>query len=123
MSEIKKEKVSKRRKFSAQDKQSILLKKFKHNEDISSICRDNDIQPSQFYNWQEFVFNGMEGLFVNAKKAGRPKKEPEIKSLEDKIKELESKLQRRETVIAELTEELVLEKKCSGALFKTNGSR
>lgn len=78
--------------------------------ELSKVCEEAGIHPTQFYRWQRVLFESGAGLFKG--KAGRRGKEEE--AAKEKRGELEQKLRRKDEVLAELREEHVRLKKSLG---------
>ena len=76
-------------------------------EEISAICKEAGIAPSQFYAWQGILFEGASKAFT---------KEPhrETAKLQVKQEQLEAKLRKKDAVIAQLMEEHIELKKSVG---------
>ena len=101
--------MKKRRKnYSASEKVAILKRHLVGREEISKICEELKLQPSQFYTWQKQFFENGALAFE--------RKTPSSQATKDqkKIEYLESKLQRKHEVLSELMEEHVRLKKDLG---------
>ena len=61
-------------------------------EEVSKICEEENIQPSQFYRWQSQLFS--EGSAVFQRKSGNGEGR-ELKVAQDRIASLELKLQKK----------------------------
>ena len=86
----------------------ILKRHWVDREDVSKICSEEEIQPSQFYRWQAQLF--AEGGAVFQRKNGLGERRERVEALE-KIANLEEKLQTKNEVLSELMEEHVKLKK------------
>ena len=94
----------KRRQWSASEKMRIVLAGMEPGVDISELCRQEGINPTQYYSWKKQLINSADAVFGNSK----AKRE---KLLEEDPREKE--LQRMRSVIAEITaENLELKKMC-----------
>src|SRR5690242_8247676 len=100
--------TEKRRSWTGEQIMAILKRHFVGKEDISKICEEEDIQPSQFYRWQAMLFEDGAAVFV--RKNGQAEQR-EITALEEKAAALEAKLQKKNEVLSELMEEHVRLKK------------
>ena len=101
--------MKKRRKnYSPSEKVAILKRHLIGREEISSICEELKLQPSQFYMWQKQFFE--KGSLVFEQKT----KSSELSADQKRINFLESKLQRKHEVLSELMEEHVRLKKDLG---------
>ena len=100
-----------RRHFSAQDKVAALKRHLVEKIQISNLCDELDIYPTQFYAWLKEFFENGHAAFDNGRKS---KAEEDAK--DRKIEKLEAKLQRKDSVMAELMEEHTLLKKELGEI-------
>ena len=98
-----------RRHFTAEDKVKALRRHLVEKVPISDLCEELGIQPTQFYRWQQTLFENGRSTF---ERAGRPKANADAQ----RIVFLESKLQRKDEVLAELMEEHVALKKSLGEI-------
>jgi transposase len=98
-----------RRHFSAEDKAKALRRHLIEKVPISDLCEELGIQPTQFYRWQQALFENAPAALERP--AGRPKTDADAQ----RIAFLESRLQRKDEVLGELMEEHVALKKKLGA--------
>lgn len=112
MSKSREKKTRSRRRYSASDKADFIRRHLKDKESVSEICSTSSLQPSVLYSWESTVFENLPEL-LESKKRGR-KPIDETAALKAEIELLKAKLQRKEHVIAEITEELVDVKKSIG---------
>lgn len=100
-----------RRHFSPEDKAAILRRHLSDKVPVSDLCEEYKLQPSVFYQWQR-------QLLDNAAKALEAHRgaDSQQRRLKTKIESLESKLRRKDSVIAEISEEFVKVKKELGEL-------
>jgi transposase-like protein len=100
-----------RRHFAPEDKAAILRRHLSDKVPVSDLCDEYSLQPSVFYQWQRLLLD-------NAAKALEPTRgsDSQHRKLESKIESLESKLRRKDSVIAEISEEFVKAKKELGEL-------
>lgn len=100
-----------RRQFTTPQKVAILHRHLVDKAAISDICAENDLQPSVFYAWQRQAFANLAGAFEPAV-AGSSSRE---KELERENEALKARLTKKDSVIAEISEEYVtLKKQCGG---------
>lgn len=99
-----------RRLFTPEKKAEIVKRHLVDKVAVSEICNENQLQPTQLYTWEKMALDGMPRAFDTQKNA-RPSREAE---LEAKIKALEARLAQKDSVIAEVTQELIAEKKRHG---------
>jgi len=97
----------KRKRYSAENKVSILREHLEKNISIADVCEKYQIHPNQLYRWKKEFFENAVEIFSTKK--GRNKKETTTKELENKIKQ-------RNEVIAELLQENLKLKKLSGGI-------
>lgn len=96
-----------RRHHAAAQKAAALKKHHVDKVPVSDVCEELSLQPSVFYGWQRLLFENAEQVLVTSKTAANPRE----KELEAKIAALEAKLARKDSVIAEISEEHVRLKK------------
>jgi transposase len=93
-----------RRHWSADDKIKLLRLHLIEKQAISKICDEAKLSPTQFYAWQEQLFN-------NGSLALAAKRVPERNKELERIEKLEGRLRQKDEVIAELlTEHIALKK-------------
>lgn len=96
--------MSKRRKWSAEEKLRIVLAGMQPGVEVSDLCRQEGINPTMYYYWKKKLLGSAKLVFDE--KAGRPSVQEEKK---------EAELARLKDVIAEITaENLELKKGLSG---------
>ena len=101
-----------KRNYSAEEKVSILKRHLLGHEAVSEVCQSCGISPYQFYRWQKSFFeNG--ALAFSQRSNGESAK---VRTLKDKVSSLESQVKRKDSVIAEITEDYVKLKKNSGEI-------
>jgi transposase len=102
-----------RRHFTAEQKADILRRHLVDKVPISDLCDEHHIQPSLFYLWQRQAFE-------NLSKAVEPAPDRQAAqrhaAQEQKIATLEAKLTKKDSIIAEISEEYVALKKARGGL-------
>lgn len=98
-----------RRRFTETEKVKILKRHLIEKEPISKVCDEMEIGPSQFYTWQN-------KLFENAEEALRDSRtKAKVSAEQARIKLLEARVREREEALAELmTEHVALKKSSSG---------
>ncbi len=103
------QKRTRRKNFQPAEKVAILKKHLLEDAEVSDLCDEFNIQPSQFYQWQkEFFENGTAAFKKKSKKQKDPNKQ--------KVDQLETRIQQKNEVIAELMQEHVQLKKDIGEL-------
>ena len=103
--------MSKRRKYTTEQKIALLKRHIAGGVAVSDLCEEAGIPPSVFYGWQKKLLkNAARALEVPR---GRPPVRRE-KKLAAKVEALEAKLAAKNEVIAEISEEYVRAKKQLG---------
>lgn len=98
-----------RRHFTTPDKVKALRRHLVEKVPISDLCQELGIQPTQFYRWQQALFENAAAALERV--PGRPKGDADAQ----RIAVLEAKIQRKDEVLGELMEEHVALKKKLGA--------
>jgi transposase-like protein len=102
--------VKQRRHFTPEDKVKALRRHLVEKAPISDLCEELGIQPTQFYRWQQALFENATAALERP--AGRPKTDPSAQG----IAALAANLARKEVLLGELMEEHVaLKKKLGGS--------
>jgi transposase len=96
-----------RRKHSADLKVTIIRKHLLDKVPLSDLCDDYDLHPTLFYKWLKIFFENGAAAFHTS--ASGP--DPEKKQLQRKVDHLQAKIQKKDEVIAEVTQEYVALKK------------
>jgi transposase-like protein len=104
---MKKKVRQKRRRLGGAEKVAILKRHLVDREEISKVCEECKVHPTQFYDWQKRFFeNGVRAFDSDDGQVG--------KALSAKVTRLEEKLQRKDSVLSELMEEHIALKKSLG---------
>lgn len=100
-----------RRNFSPEEKAAILRRHLSDKVAVSDLAEEYGIQPSLLYQWQR-------QLLDQAAVALQPSRRTDHREarLQVRVKVLEAKLQKKDSVIAEISEECVKLKKELGEL-------
>jgi transposase-like protein len=96
----------KRRSFTAEQKAAILRRHHVDKVPVSTLCEEEDLQPSVFYYWQKQAFGNLEAALQS--RAGAGGKE---KALVVENQKLRARLAQKDHVIAVVSEEYVTLKK------------
>ncbi len=96
-----------RKNYTPEEKVSIIRRHLIEHVPVSEICEQNQIQPTQFYKWQQ-------DFFENGAAAFERKKNGTSQADRQRIEYLESKLAQKNEVLSELMEEHVKLKKTLG---------
>ena len=96
----------KRQRFTAPQKAAIVRRHLADKVPVSDLCEEYKIQPSLLYQWQrQLLDNAAAALKPTHGAASRERQ------LADRVETLQAKLQRKDSVIAEISEEFVKVKK------------
>jgi transposase-like protein len=102
-----------RRNHTTEQKVALLRRHLVDKEPVSKICEENQLQPSVFYTWLRQAFDNLAGA-LGPPASGEPSKRE--KELAARNRELEARVAKKDSVIAEVTAELVKSKKELGEL-------
>ena len=108
--------MNERRRFSVEEKYAILEEARQPGVNIAEICRRHGISSSMFYRWEAQRRAG--AMKALADKSGHKKNAANAET-----ERLRAELAKKNTVIAELTEALIQEKKGLSDYLRTNESR
>jgi transposase-like protein len=98
-----------RKRYSAEEKVSILMELLKNGKKISDVAEAYSVHPNMVMKWQKQLFEGALDTFAISRTDAK------IKARDRKIEELEKQLAYKDMVIAQLaTENLGLKKNYSG---------
>jgi transposase-like protein len=97
-----------RRRHTTEQKTALLKRHFVDKVPVSQLCEEHQLQPSVFYHWQRQLFESAPAVFEAPKGGRTPSRE---KQLEERIAQLEAKLAKKDSIIAEISEEYVQLKK------------
>ena len=100
-----------RRHFTAEQKAQILRRHLADNVPISDLCDEHRIQPSLFYLWQRQAFENLAKAVEPAPDRHAAQRHA---AQDQKIAALEAKLAKKDSIIAEISEEYVALKKALG---------
>lgn len=98
-----------RRKFSSEEKVSILRKHLLDGVAVSDLCDQHGLHPTVFYRWLKAFFDNGAAAFDKPQRDGAGRLEQQISRLKDKL------VQKNE-VLSELMEEHVKLKKSLGEI-------
>ena len=99
-----------RRRFTAQQKVTILKEHLVEKAAVSEVCDRHGINPTAFYRWQKEFFENGPAAFESRRSGGDAKS----RRLQERVEKLTAKLARKDEVIAELMEDHVHLKKSLG---------
>jgi transposase-like protein len=98
-----------RRKYSAEQKVTILREHLKNGISVSELCEKHGIHPNLFYKWERQLFEGALGTFSGEGSGNEAHGRETARE-----RKLEEKVTRQQEVIAWLTEENLKLKKTNG---------
>jgi len=98
-----------RRKLTPEQKAAILRRHLQDKVPVSDLCDEYKIQPSVFYTWQrQLLENLASALEPNGRGRGQAAREAKLARENEALK---AKLAKKDSVIAEISEEYVALKK------------
>lgn len=98
-----------RRQFTAQQKLAFVQKHLVDKQPVSQVCNENDLFPTQLYEWiKQFEANAHAAFVAPQQISSRERQ------LEEKIAALEAKIVKKDEIIAWVAEEQVTLKKSLG---------
>jgi len=103
--------MSKRRKYSAEEKAAIIRRHLVDKVTVAQLCEEYKVPPSVFYTWQKAAMDNLVAALQGV--AGKRDNQRE-QQLNSKVGLLEAKLAKKDNVIAEISAEYVDLKKSLG---------
>ncbi len=103
-----------RRRFTAEQRATILRRHLADKVPISDLCDEYGIQPSLLYSWQKQLFENMESALQDARQGNGGAVNCKVDALERKLAAKDEVIARKEGVIAEVAEAYVTLKKTLG---------
>jgi transposase-like protein len=94
-----------RRHYTPEQKAALVRRHLVDKVPVSDLCNEEKLQPSVFYHWLRQAFENLSAAL------GPPPGTSQEKKLEQKVEALEERLKKKDSVIAEVTEEMVKLKK------------
>jgi transposase len=89
-----------RKKYSAEEKISIVLEGLRGEESISVICRREGINPNLYYRWsKEFLEAGKARLVGNTKRQATSDEVKDLRQENDQLKQLVAELSLKNRVL------------------------
>jgi len=103
-----------RRKFSTDQKATILRRHLVDKVPVSDLCEEYQLQPSQLYTWQKQAMENIAmALDPTPNRRSSQSKESKLVQENEVLKE---KLSKKDNIIAEISEKYVKQKKELGEL-------
>ncbi len=112
MSKSKRTDGKRRREFTADEKATILRRHLADKVSVSDLCDEYHIQPTLFYLWQRQAFEHLSAALQDG--CTRRGQTQTASADRARVTALEAKLARKDTVIAEVSEEYLALKKNIG---------
>lgn len=103
-----------RRRFTAEQRATILRRHLSDKVAISDLCDEYGIQPSLLYSWQKQLFDNMETALQDGRESSGAVANRKVNALEQKLAAKDAVIARKEGVIAEVAEAYVTLKKTLG---------
>jgi transposase len=100
-----------RRQYTAEQKAEIVRRHLVDKVAVSDLCDKHGIAPSMFYNWQKLVLDQMAQLLEHGNRRSGKAESTRVSQAEQRIEALQAKLAKKDSVIAEISEEYVRLKK------------
>jgi transposase-like protein len=105
------------KKTTPEKKLSILKSDLLDKKPVSELCEENEVSPSNYYQWQKQLFDhGLESFDIRRKRKGLTHDQQEVRRLEAELAAAKAKLSARDEVVAELMQEHIHLKKTLGVL-------
>ena len=108
----KDQKVRKRR--SPEEKIAILKRHLVKGEQISDICDEEGIAPSQFYSWQQALFDYGAQALDRKSSTSKAKESKRVQQLQAELDKTKAQLSNKHEVLSELMSEHLSLKKSLG---------
>lgn len=99
--------AKRRRRFTAEQKASILREHLIDRVSVADLCDKHQLQPTVFYRWQKEMLENLPALFE--RQSGS-----ELKALRRRTDALKSKIAQKDEVIAEIMADFIAVKKTNG---------
>jgi transposase len=103
--------TQKRRRFSSDEKAKILKRHLSDRVPISDLCDEHGVQPSVIYSWLKIAMDNLASAFDSSPKAGS---QSWNNTLARENEMLRARVAKKDSVIAEISEEYVVLKKSLG---------
>ncbi|MGQ9636152.1 MAG: transposase [Bryobacteraceae bacterium] len=98
-----------RRNYTPEEKVSLLRRHLIEKVPVSTLCDEQQLQPTVFYHWLKQFFENGAAAFERPRNSSRSREQEQITALE-------AKLAKKDSVLAELMEEHVALKKSLGEI-------
>lgn len=103
-----------RKRRTSEEKLALLKRHLVKGEKVSDICEEEGIAPSQFYGWQQALFdNGAQALDRKGK-ATSAKESTRVQELKSELDKTKARLSDKHEVLSELMSDYIALKKSTG---------
>lgn len=103
-----------RRSYSSEEKAAVLRRHLVDKKPVSDVCDEYRLQPSVFYAWQRQLVEHMTVALEAGSGSKRRRRDSREAKLARENEALKAKLTKKDSVIAEISEEYVQLKKALG---------
>lgn len=103
-----------RKRRTSEEKLALIKRHLLKGEKVSDICDEEGIAPSQFYGWQQALFdNGAQALDRKGK-VSAIKESKRVQELQTELDKTKARLSNKHEVLSELMSEYITLKKSTG---------
>lgn len=103
-----------RKKRTSEEKLALLKRHLVKGEKISDICEEEGIAPSQFYGWQQTLFDDGAQVLERKDRSSAAKESKKVQELQAELDKTKAKLSNKHEVLSELMSEYITLKKSIG---------
>ena len=109
--------TTKRRRFTPEQKATIVRRHMVDKVPISDLCDEYDLQPSVFHGWHKQVADNLAGVFESLRggKRAQAAQSGELVRKDKRIAQLEARVAKKDSVIANISEIHLEQKTTLGA--------
>ena len=104
-----------RKKRTADEKLALLKRHLVKGQKVSDICDEEGIAPSQFYAWQQALFENGAQCLERKTRGSVAKESKQLQDLRSELDRTKAKLFEKHEVLSELMSEYISLKKSTGA--------
>lgn len=103
-----------RKRRTPEEKLQLLKRHLVKGEKVSDICDEESISPSQFYGWQQALFENGGVALESKRNSSTTKESKKVQQLESELESTKAKLTNKHEVLSELMTEYIKLKKRIG---------
>lgn len=103
-----------RKRRTPEEKLELLKRHLVKGEKVSDICEEQDIAPSQFYGWQQSLFDNGALALERKGSSSAAKESKRVQDLKAELDKTKAKLTNKHEVLSELMTEYIQLKKSTG---------